>query len=239
MNFSYLLQLNPSSPTLAHTLSLVSAKPSLSHLPPGSETERASSTHPSLLRLRSFSSYLPGISCLFPPLLQLVFTTVISCLTFNALASFFRLCHLAYGLLVPRPGTAPVPPAMELQSLNHWTGREVPSLASSYFHVLYSLSLEEEMATHSSIFAEEFHGQRSPAGYSARGRKESDTAKRLSLTHFQSLYPHTDPGEMVLTFLCKMPHRTSGSSHALTLNSAGLLKSPLKGSQRVRTITKE
>ena len=39
-----------------------------------------------------------------------------------------------------------MPPAMELQSLNHWTGREVPSLASSYFHVLYSLSLEEEMA---------------------------------------------------------------------------------------------
>ena len=90
--------------------------------------------HPSLLLLRSFSSYLPGTSCLLPLLPQVISTTVISCLTFNALASFFWLCHLAYGLLVPQPRTAPVSPAMELQSLNHWTAREVPSLASSCFH---------------------------------------------------------------------------------------------------------
>ena len=48
LDFSDFLQLNLSSPRLAHTLSLVSAKPSLSHLPPGSETEGASSMHPSL-----------------------------------------------------------------------------------------------------------------------------------------------------------------------------------------------
>ena len=35
--------------------------------------------------------------------------------------------------------------------------------------------LEEEMATHCSILAGEFHGQRGLAGYSPQGRKESDT----------------------------------------------------------------
>ena len=36
------------------------------------------------------------------------------------------------------------------------------------------------MATHSSVLAWEIHGQRSPAGYSPWGRKESDTTKRLN-----------------------------------------------------------
>ena len=36
-------------------------------------------------------------------------------------------------------------------------------------------SLEKEMATHSSILVGESHGQRSLAGYSPWGRKESDT----------------------------------------------------------------
>ena len=35
-------------------------------------------------------------------------------------------------------------------------------------------SLEEEMATRSSILPGESHGQRSLVGYSPRGRKESD-----------------------------------------------------------------
>ena len=30
-------------------------------------------------------------------------------------------------ILVPRPGIEPVPPAMEAQSLNHWTTREYPT----------------------------------------------------------------------------------------------------------------
>ena len=38
---------------------------------------------------------------------------------------------------------------------------------------IQSLGLEEEMATHSSILGE-IHGQRSLAGYSPWGRKESD-----------------------------------------------------------------
>ena len=38
-------------------------------------------------------------------------------------------------------------------------------------------SLEEGMATHSSIFPEEAHGQRSLADYSPWSPKESDTTK--------------------------------------------------------------
>ena len=35
---------------------------------------------------------------------------------------------MACGILVPRPGIKPIPPAVEAQSLNHWTAREVPSI---------------------------------------------------------------------------------------------------------------
>ena len=43
-------------------------------------------------------------------------------------------------------------------------------------------SLEKGMATHSSILLPgEFHGQRSLAGYSPWGRKESDMTERLTL----------------------------------------------------------
>ena len=40
--------------------------------------------------------------------------------------------------------------------------------------------LEKEMAIHSSILAGKLHGQRSLAGYSPRGGKESDMNARLS-----------------------------------------------------------
>ena len=40
--------------------------------------------------------------------------------------------------------------------------------------------LEKVMASHSSILAGEFHGQRSLAGYSPQGRKESDMTEQLS-----------------------------------------------------------
>ena len=44
--------------------------------------------------------------------------------------------------------------------------------------------LEKGMATHSGILAwRESHGQRSLAGYSPWGCKESDTTEHLSLTH--------------------------------------------------------
>ena len=39
---------------------------------------------------------------------------------------FFLLCHRACRILVPQPGIKPMPSAVEAQSLNHWTIREVP-----------------------------------------------------------------------------------------------------------------
>ena len=33
---------------------------------------------------------------------------------------------MACGILVPQPGIEPMPPALEVQSLNHWTTRGVP-----------------------------------------------------------------------------------------------------------------
>ena len=42
--------------------------------------------------------------------------------------------------------------------------------------------LKKRMATHSSILPREFHGQRSLAGYSPWGCKESDKSEQLSLS---------------------------------------------------------
>ena len=39
---------------------------------------------------------------------------------------FFWLHRVACGILVPGPGIEPAPPALEAQSLHHWTAREVP-----------------------------------------------------------------------------------------------------------------
>ena len=38
---------------------------------------------------------------------------------------FLRPHHLACGMFVPRPGIELTPPALGVQSLNHWTTREV------------------------------------------------------------------------------------------------------------------
>ena len=40
--------------------------------------------------------------------------------------NFFWLYHATCGILVPRPGIEPGPPAVEAWSPNHWTAREVP-----------------------------------------------------------------------------------------------------------------
>ena len=39
---------------------------------------------------------------------------------------FFLASRAACGILVPRPGIKPMPPAVEAWSLNHWPTREVP-----------------------------------------------------------------------------------------------------------------
>ena len=44
----------------------------------------------------------------------------------GVLWGFFWLRYKACGMLVPQPGVEPAPPAVEAQSLNHWTTREVP-----------------------------------------------------------------------------------------------------------------
>ena len=40
------------------------------------------------------------------------------------------------GILVPRPGIEPAPLALEAQSLNHWTAREVPKVTTSMYETL-------------------------------------------------------------------------------------------------------
>ena len=41
----------------------------------------------------------------------------------------FWPCRTACGVLVPRPGIEPVPPALEVCGLNRWTTSEVPTMA--------------------------------------------------------------------------------------------------------------
>ena len=49
------------------------------------------------------------------------------CLLFSG---FFWAVHVARGILVPRPGIEPMPPAVEGWSPNHWTAREVQEAVS-------------------------------------------------------------------------------------------------------------
>ena len=56
---------------------------------------------------------LPAINCLSLSFLRL------------KIFSFFSSHYVACGILVPRPGIKPVPPAVEAESPNHWTTREV------------------------------------------------------------------------------------------------------------------
>ena len=59
--------------------------------------------------------------------------------------------------------------------------RNPPANAGNTRDVIQSLGqedpLEEEMATHSSMLAPDFHGQRSLVDYSQKGCKESDTTE--------------------------------------------------------------
>ena len=52
----------------------------------------------------------------------------------------------ACGILVPRPGIRPIPPALEAQSLNHWTAREIPILTvlkyTVQWHWVYSITVQ-------------------------------------------------------------------------------------------------
>ena len=45
--------------------------------------------------------------------------------------------HAACGILVPRPGIEPTPPAVEARSPNHWTAREAPRRHNSKKNFFY------------------------------------------------------------------------------------------------------
>ena len=44
---------------------------------------------------------------------------------------------MACGILVPQPGIEPMSPAVETQSLNHWTAREVPKDTDGLFYFMF------------------------------------------------------------------------------------------------------
>ena len=54
---------------------------------------------------------------------------------YKSIFTFFCLCHAAREILVPQPGVKPMPPAVEVQSLNLWTTREVPKSMFTLFKV--------------------------------------------------------------------------------------------------------
>ena len=123
--------LEPVSPALAGRL-LTTAPPGkppdiLKEMPP------TDSWHVQLVP----SSFLPGALVLsWLPISLGIPCTPLVCRIFcfcYALSSSFLVCVFFFffffwlcGILVPRPGIEPAPPAVEVQSLNHWTAREVP-----------------------------------------------------------------------------------------------------------------
>ena len=122
----------------------------------------------------------PGVGC--RALLRAIFPTQgsnprISCLP--GLAGRFFTSRATWESL-PVSGASPgaqlvtnLPAVQEIEETQlQFLGREVP--------------LQKEMATHPCMLAGEFLGQRSLAGYSPWGRKESDTAECLNM-HTTSL----------------------------------------------------
>ena len=57
---------------------------------------------------------------------------------------------MACGILVPEPGIESVPPAVEAQSLNHWTATEVPYPLILFYLVFFFL------VSHFKLFGDSF-----------------------------------------------------------------------------------
>ena len=55
---------------------------------------------------------------------------------------FFWSCRVACGILVPQPGIKPVPPALEAQSVNHWTTKGVLVICFKYAAATAAKSLQ-------------------------------------------------------------------------------------------------
>ena len=73
-----------------------------------------------ILLLFSFCYWIYNIFCL-------------ACLLSVFPARIFFFGRVACEILVPRPGIEPMSPALEVQSLNHWTTREVPIPTKTFF----------------------------------------------------------------------------------------------------------
>ena len=73
----------------------------------------------------------------------------------------FWLCWAAHRILVPQPGSKPRPPALEVQSPNHWTARKFPTKRFKIDHFdwvyifEYTLEIGKQMRTsrsHCSVY---------------------------------------------------------------------------------------
>ena len=64
--------------------------------------------------------------------LTFFFKLIVSFLLFYFNFLFSWPSHVAGGILVPRLGIELMPLALEAQSLNHWTTRQIPSLVVNY-----------------------------------------------------------------------------------------------------------
>ena len=114
---------------------------------------------------------------------------------YTLINKYFWQCCVACRILVPRPGSKPLPAAVEAQSPNHGATREVPRHSFTFQgfpggSVIENLLLKQEtwvwslswedpqekgMAALSGILAWEIHGQRSLVGCSPQCHKEALT----------------------------------------------------------------
>ena len=62
---------------------------------------------------------------------------------FNLFFIFWPRCA-ACAVLVPQPGIKPVTPAVETQSINHWTTREIPWFPFKRYPLLVNLAVARE-----------------------------------------------------------------------------------------------
>jgi len=77
----------------------------------------------------------------------------------------FWLHHVPFGILVPLPGIEPTPSALEGQSLNHWTTREVlPSFLRARFALfisVFSIYISNQPKAGANTVFTESHGNQS------------------------------------------------------------------------------
>ena len=69
---------------------------------------------------------------------------------FSFLFFFFAILQVMWDLIVPWPGIELLPPAVEAQSLNHWTAREVPRMGilTRLIHLSFKMCLLIDFPAH-------------------------------------------------------------------------------------------